>query len=153
MTLTLGDTSLLTAVEAADASAVSQCLRQGANPNAASENGWTPLMLAALHSSPVIVKLLLEHGADPNVTTHSQENPSRLALAVAVSNGRFEAVQMLVAHGADTHARDAAGLTAAALAEKLSLRPFHQEEMIAIASFLRENTESGVRRSLETVAA
>jgi len=130
-----------------------QCLQHGANINAVSENGWTPLMLAVLHGSSAIVKLLLEYGADPNITTHSQENPSRSALVVAVSNGRFELVQVLVAHGADAQTQDAAGLTAVALAEKLALRPFHKDKMVAIASFLRENTGSNIRRVLETAAA
>jgi len=153
MPLTSSDTALLTAVEAADAHSVSQCLKQSANINAASENGWTPLMLAVLHGSSAIVKLLLEHGADPNIITHSQENPSRSALVVAVSNGRFELVQVLVAHGADAQTQDAAGLTAVALAEKLALRPFHKDKMVAIASFLRENTGSNIHRVLETAAA
>ena len=153
MTLTLADIALLTAVEAADSSTVSQCLQQGADINAISQNGWTPLMLAVLHGSAETVKLLLEQGADLNLATQSEENPSRTALAVAVSNGRLDAVQALVAHDVNIHKRDYSGLTPVELAEKLALRPFHQDQMAAIASFLREKMDSNVRRSLEIAAA
>ena len=80
------ETDLMAAVEKADVSAILHCLAGGANVNAGSENGWTPLMLAILRGSPAIVKLLLEYGADPNLTTQSYENPSRSALTVAISN-------------------------------------------------------------------
>ena len=109
-------------------------------------------MLAAMQSSPEIVKLLLENGADPNLTTRSDENPSRSALAVAVSNGRIESVQTLIVYGADIYTRDAAGLTAAALAEKLALRSFRKDEMGAIALFLRDSAKSSVPRLLEPAA-
>lgn len=140
-------------VEETDISVILQYLECMSDLNAFSKNGWTSLMLAALQSSSAIARLLLKHGADPNFTTRSEENPSRPALAVAISNGRIESVQVLVAHGADIHTRDAAGLTAAALAEKLALRPFRQDEMASIASFLRDSVKSSVPRLLEPVSA
>lgn len=150
--ITLPDnTELLAAVEAADGRMISQCLQNGADINAPSENGWTPLMLAILHGSFGIVKLLLEQGADPNVTTRSEENPSRSALAVAIRNGRLEAVQALVAYGADSDARGFDGLTSSELAQTLALRPFHQEEITAIAVFLEGMKNSHQGRPLEAV--
>ena len=139
-------------VEKADANGVLQYLEDGANVNAASENGWTPLMRAILHGSPAIVRLLLEHGTDPNLTTQSEENPSRTALAVAISNGRFEAVQALVAHGADVDARGPDGLTPVELAQKLARRPFHQEKIAAIALFLKQVKAGSVGRSVALAA-
>lgn len=124
--------------EKADVSAILQCLEHETNVNAASENGWTLLMLAILQGSQATVKLLMEHGADPNLTTQSEENPSRSALSVAIRNGRLEAVQTLVAHGADIDVRGPDGLMPDELAQKLARRSFHQEEITAIALFLKE---------------
>ncbi len=147
------DKELRASVEEADGSMILQWLERGADVNAGSENGWTPLMLAVLRGSPVIVKLLLEHGADPNLATQSEENPSRTALAVAISNGRFEAVQALVAYNVNTDQRDYSGLTPIELAEKLSLRPFHRQEIVAIILFLQEAKASSARQTLISVAA
>ncbi len=142
------NTELLAAVESADDDAILQCLKKGTDANAASENGWTPLMLAVLHGSPATVKLLLEYGADPNLTTQSEENPSRSALAVAIRNGRLEVVQALVDYGANIDARGPDGLVPVELAQKLALRPFHQEKIVAIALFLKEAKADSVGRSI-----
>lgn len=154
---TSSDVELMIAIEESneksDGGVVLQCLEHGANVNAASKNGWTPLMLAILRGSSAIVKLLLEHGADPNLTTQSEENPSRSALAVAISNGRLESVQALVAHHVNMDRRDYSGLTPVELAEKLLRRPFHQEEISAIASFLKEAKANSPRQNSVPVAA
>ncbi len=151
------DRELLIAIEKSNEESngdmVLQCLEHGVNVNAASKNGWTPLMLAVLCGSSAVVKLLLEHGADPNLTTQSEENPSRSALAVAVSNGRFELVQALVAHDVNIDRRDYSGLTPIELAEKLSRRPFHQEEIAAIALFLKEAKANLAQQTSIPVAA
>ena len=152
MTTLSCNTDLLAAVEEADLSVISQCLERGGNVNAASKNGWTPLMVAVLRGSSAIVALLLERGADPNLTTQSQENPFRSPLVVAIRNGRLDAVQALVANNADINGRDTAGLTPTELARKLSLRPLHQDKMIAIALFLQQVAEGSVRRPAELVA-
>jgi len=57
---------------------------------------------------------------------------------VAISNGRLAAVKLLVFHSADIKAPDCQGTTALGLAEKLALRPFRQEAMADIVSFLKE---------------
>ena len=46
-----------------------------------SDNGTTPLMMAAFYASPLAVKLLLEEGADPTLINHG--NASALDLAMA----------------------------------------------------------------------
>lgn len=147
------DKELRAAVEEANGNIILQWIERGADVNAGSENGWTPLMLAVLRGSPTIVKLLLEHGADPNLATQSEENPSRTALAVAISNGRFEVVKALVAYKANIDQRDYSGLMPIELAEKLSLRPFHQQEIVAIASFLKEAKASPAQQTLISVVA
>ncbi len=48
-----------------------------------SENGTTPLMMAAYYAPPLAVKLLLEEGADPTLT--NQANVSALDMAVSAN--------------------------------------------------------------------
>ena len=60
------DVQLLAAVREGDGDAVAALLAQGADVNAKSEYGITPIMFAADNADAPLVKLLLEHGADPN---------------------------------------------------------------------------------------
>jgi hypothetical protein len=61
---------LIMAIKTKDLPAVKESLEQGAEVNAKSNDGLTPLMLAARYSStPEIVTLLLEMGADPLAET------------------------------------------------------------------------------------
>jgi ankyrin repeat protein len=62
----------------------------------------TPLMWAAYHNDTRMVRLLLEHGADPNQSTFFG-NP----LSHACWNDAFEAAEILIDHGAKVGARDA----------------------------------------------
>lgn len=139
------DEELLAAVEEKNLELVSQLLERGADLNASSQNGWTPLMLAILHNSAEMVKLLLTNGADANRTTQSEENPCRSPLAVAVSNGRLEAVKLLIAHNANVDMTDNNGLTAIDLAQKLVLRPLHRDKITTILSLLKEHETSSLR--------
>jgi ankyrin repeat protein len=63
----------------------------------------TPLMWAAYHNDVRIVRLLLQHGADPNQSTYFG-NP----LSHACWSDSFEAAEFLIARGANVNARDAA---------------------------------------------
>jgi ankyrin repeat protein len=67
----------------------------------------TPLMWAAHHNDVWMVRLLLDHGADPNQSTYFG-NP----LSHACWNDGFEAALLLIDRGANVNARDAvAGFT------------------------------------------
>jgi ankyrin repeat protein len=134
----LDRTELFAAVEKEDFGLVTQLITQGVDLNASSENGWTPLMLAILRDSIVMVRLLLGNGADPNLTTQSEENPCRSPLMVAVSNGRLEAVRLLLSYNANINLLDTQRQTALDLAQKLSLRPLHRDKMLIILSLLKE---------------
>eukprot|EP01130_Rhizamoeba_saxonica_P001158 TRINITY_DN11043_c0_g1_i1.p1 TRINITY_DN11043_c0_g1~~TRINITY_DN11043_c0_g1_i1.p1 ORF type:complete len:123 (-),score=28.42 TRINITY_DN11043_c0_g1_i1:19-351(-) len=59
-------------------SVVRQLLEAGANVNAATSDGQTPLMKACQYQ-PTIVPILLEHGADASIV----DNEGRTALTIA----------------------------------------------------------------------
>jgi ankyrin repeat protein len=86
-------------------------IRYGANVNVRTLNGNTPLMFA-LH--PELVKVLLEHGADPNLANRFDQTPLMRALESYQSfqlTRYSEIAELLVAHGARLDVRDQRGMT------------------------------------------
>jgi uncharacterized protein len=77
-----------------------------------SGDGFTALHLAAFFGHAEAVRLLLDHGADPNaVATSAQIGPVQ-PLHSAAATGRLECARLLLARGADVNARQGGGLTA-----------------------------------------
>jgi ankyrin repeat protein/mono/diheme cytochrome c family protein len=66
----------------------------------------TPLMWAAYRNDERMVRLLLDHGADPNQSTYFGD-----PLSQACWNDGFEAAALLIDRGANVNARDAVGFT------------------------------------------
>src|SRR5581483_4974067 len=90
-------------------------LDHGADVNAKSDYFRTPLMIAARRPGGTpIVKLLLEHGANPNPNARPYAESSPLIEAIAA--GDSSSVQLLLQHGADTKAAGQIALTAAVAA-------------------------------------
>ena len=79
-------------------------IAKGADVNANSESGSTPLHGA---NNGEIVELLITKGSNVNARTGVGQTP----LLLAVIFGQKEIVKILVAKGADVHARDDAGVT------------------------------------------
>jgi ankyrin repeat protein/2-polyprenyl-6-methoxyphenol hydroxylase-like FAD-dependent oxidoreductase len=67
---------------------IDQDLANGANINTSINSGPTPLMIAALHSRPDLVKHLLEKGADPRITAtiNNQERNAEGAIDLVLSS-------------------------------------------------------------------
>ena len=84
-------------------------INAGARLNSASQNRMkvTPLHSAAAGGHTALVKLLLEHGADPNAVQEGGFTP----LHAAAQNGDVESIHMLLFHGADGSAKSSDGRT------------------------------------------
>lgn len=79
-----------------DLEVVKLLLKQGADPNATSMGGMTPLMSAAHEGHSGIVEVLLNAGADPNV----KDNGGYTPLMCAAHKGRYDAAKALLIGGA-----------------------------------------------------
>lgn len=80
----------------------------GVEINACNEHGMTALMRAACHGKVRMVRALLEHGADPNLSRSDKFT----ALTLAAFFGHTEVVRILIAHGAETNAATRSGTSA-----------------------------------------
>jgi ankyrin repeat protein len=78
--------------------------------NGRGENGWTPIMYAALYGDADAVRLLLAQGANPNV----QNDAGGTALMYAVEDAGK--IRLLLESGADANARSGEGRTALMIA-------------------------------------
>lgn len=97
-------------------------VERGADVNAAAKNpqAVAPVHAAAAVSDRATMKLLLEHGADPNAKQQSSVTP----LHGAASRGDIEMAKLLLAYGADPHAKTDEGKNAADIAEKYGQQAF-----------------------------
>jgi len=75
--------------------------------NAHSDDGWTPLHLAAFFGHVKVMELLLAHGAD--VAARSANPTGNTPLHAALAANQKMAVGLLIGHGADVNALDASG--------------------------------------------
>jgi hypothetical protein len=95
---------LFQAVEQGKLRAVEEYLGQGGNPEARNARGLTLVAAAAKYSWPKIVRLLLDHSADPN----ARDMKGRARCTHAASSS-IDSVKLLLAAGADATARDRKG--------------------------------------------
>jgi ankyrin repeat protein len=89
---------------------------------ARSRAGATPFFVAAENADAALMKILLDAGANPNVTTDDKTTPLMAAAGLGHGGDRYErfwsadraleAVKFLVENGADVNARNEAGFTA-----------------------------------------
>jgi uncharacterized protein len=86
------------------------------------ENGATPFLRAAQSGDLVLMKLLLEHGADPSIATDYNVTPLMVASGIGWVEGvtyewspqeTLETVQFLLDHGANVNAQDTEDLRTA----------------------------------------
>ena len=102
------------------AAAARDLLARGADPNGAGDEEWTNLSIACSRGDAPLVRLLLEHGAEPNDNDslyHSVESPDDACTRLLLEHGatvvgtnalwhaldydRIERVRLLLEHGGD----------------------------------------------------
>ena len=76
---------------------VTLLVEAGADVEAESNLGWTPLMLAAWEGKVKVVNRLLRAGADPEHRTEMEHKP----LVRAILGGHVAVARRLLAHGAE----------------------------------------------------
>ena len=111
-----GERPLTLALQLRCVSIVQCLLEAGANPNHhGSFETMTPLQYACYHGDHESLRLLLNHGANPNASVfgsnYDMYNPLRLALHQADESKRHEVTNILLDHGADVNLHDAYGNT------------------------------------------
>ena len=108
-------------------------LNRGANVQAKEEkNSWTPLHFAAANGNIVVLRALLEKGAEPN----AQDNYGWTPLHRGVCHG--EVVRLLLENGADIGATTKHGYTVWTLVTK----PHLSEDRSEIVKILREHRKA-----------
>jgi ankyrin repeat protein len=104
-----GSHDLYAAAALNEADRLRELLAQGADPNEADEDGFTPLHLACQEWSVDAVRELIAAGAAVNAATESGYTP--LILATFRADGRDEIIEMLRVAGADLRRADVHGHT------------------------------------------
>jgi len=103
-----GQTALMWAVSQRQAPVVEELIKQGADVNAGSKSGFTPLMFAAQQGDDVSARILLRAGAKPN---DAQPKTGLTALMIASAMAQTKAVDALLDNGANPNLADANGYT------------------------------------------
>jgi ankyrin repeat protein len=110
-------TALHMAVLNRQTTAVQVLLEAGAWTGSVDQTSGAPVLIDAANLNHVaILKLLLDHGADPNIR---QWGLNVSALHAAAVDGEVEVARLLLDHGADPSAVDARGVTPLHLAIQL----------------------------------
>ncbi|EEP79954.1 predicted protein [Uncinocarpus reesii 1704] len=89
-------TLLHVVAEAGEAAMLRLILDRGAHATARDCGGWTPLHCAAWRGNPNVVEMLIDAGA-----LDAPKTPREYALAIAIAQGHYEVVKLLLKHGAD----------------------------------------------------
>jgi len=103
-----GSTALHWAVQADDVAMTRLLLEAGADTGVRNRVGAPPILPAAVNGNAEILGMLLEAGADPNMTVSvTGDTP----LMLAARTGNIDAVEVLLDHGADVNGRETWGQT------------------------------------------
>ena len=95
---------LFAAIERGNLRVVKKFLDDGGSVETRNAHGQTLLAAGAMYSWPKIVRLLLEHSADPN----ARDNQGRTPVHHAATHS-IDSMKLLLAAGADVKARDKEG--------------------------------------------
>lgn len=108
-----GKTALMVAINAGNQAAAGRLLESGANPNANDSDGVSPLSYALMAGDVEIANDLVRAGGVINADDVRMRTPLMFAV-----DGGTNAVEFALDHGADIHAVDVEGRTAALIAAR-----------------------------------
>jgi hypothetical protein len=97
------DDELMAAVAARDVTRVRALLREGVRATASNERGFPALHEAARLGDVAVMEALLDAGAPVDMTEPPRKGLLRTALEVAAGEGHVEALELLLARGANLH--------------------------------------------------
>ena len=100
--------AIINASYVGDEKTVRELLAAGVDKDARDALGASALHLATMHTNHIIIKLLLDHGFNPNIRAEKSGN-TPLHYAVAANN--IGAVQLLIQYQANRNLRNLEGLT------------------------------------------
>jgi len=135
---------------------VTYLLSRGADPNLqTNENGASVLAGLAFVNEVECVRILLQHGADPNRgRLESLETPLHHALAGGGDTDRTELVRLLIAHGADVNAATRPGIVSCNLWRDARTRaetPLHRAAAYAPIEIVTMLLQAGADPALRDV--
>lgn len=99
--------TIFEAAAAGEFDRVERLIEAGAPVNVFSDDGWTPLHLAAFFGHQKVAELLLAHAAD--VTAQSRNANGNTPLHAALASNQKMVAGLLLGSGADVNAADAGG--------------------------------------------
>lgn len=123
------DRQLCQAAQVGDLMRVKNLAAHGACINAAQQNGWTALMLAANSRRFAVVKFLLNHGSDVHRRSVAYNDVDALMLAAQAGNAAI--CRLLLNYGVDVNETDVSGNTPLMLAMSNSNLTQAQEYEVA----------------------
>ncbi|KAJ9586395.1 hypothetical protein L9F63_019976 [Diploptera punctata] len=100
---------LLEAVKLGDLEAMGNILDEGIDPNERDNDGWTPLHRAVESGNTMIVKMLVEHGAD--LFAHIHSHSGDLPIHTAAVNNKIQIINYFINNGVPVDARNYLGTT------------------------------------------
>lgn len=104
----MGGNPLPGAAMAGDIDSIKELIRQGRDVNARGDGGWTALLSSSAQGYPEIMKVLLDAGANPDISNVLSITP----LMYGSRYGNVEVCKMLIDYGADLNLQDMYGDTA-----------------------------------------
>ena len=85
---------------------VRECIKSGANINVRLGNGWTPVITASFHGAIDALKILIDNGADIDLTNYKGTTPLMYAMHYYENTGDKKVFEMLIKNGACLYKKD-----------------------------------------------
>jgi ankyrin repeat protein len=124
---------------------VETAVKKGYDINTANETGWTSIAYAALDQGQLVLKALIEHGADVNVVVKSARGYTVTPLLLAIDENGEDVVDALISSGADVNFETDDGSFTPLISAILKDRPGVVQSLLKKgANINAENSQYGI---------